>query len=397
MQILLIADDYSTKSKKVGGKMLKELADELVKQGHTVAVIAPNTYDESKYSGDNHVDIYRFNAGEIKNTSKLKRLWSELQFSRKIWKLVKQCDAIKPDLIMYCSPSIFFGKVVTKIKQRFKIKSYLVLRDFFPQWVIDHGMIRKNSAAAMFLRYFERKTYQAADRIGVMSPANLKWFNRYTRGQYHDITEVLYNWVDVNALEHISPNQAFRREYELEDKVVFIYGGNIGYAQQMKNIIDLARRLKAHTRAHFVLIGQGDEFQLVDSLIRRHKLHNVLLLPAVAQEAYFAIQKVADVGLFSLHSGHKTHNFPGKILGYLSQPMPVLGSVNHGNDIMSVINDSSSGFVSEAGDLDQLYHNALELINNENVRDKCCVGAHQLALQLFSVDNAAKQVLRVCS
>ena len=40
-----------------------------------------------------------------------------------------------------------------------------------------------------------------------------------------------------------------------------------------------------------------------------------------------------DIGLFSLHRNHKTHNFPGKILSYMSFSKPILGSCNVGNDL----------------------------------------------------------------
>jgi glycosyltransferase involved in cell wall biosynthesis len=371
------------------------LACQFNKLGHKTFCITPNNYDDIDYEIIDNIEIYRFKTGAVKNTGKLRRLINELKFSKKVWKLVNSRN-LKPDAIIYYSPSIFFGTAVAKIRKHFAIPSYLVLRDFFPQWTIDHGMIKSQSLIAKFLQCYEKINYKAASHIGVMSPANLNWFNNYTANGYVDCSEVLYNWVDINALNNITPNSEFRKKYGLEDKVIFIYGGNIGFAQHMQNVVNLAYRMKSYSQAHFVLIGQGDEYQLVSDSIKQLELTNVLLLPGVSQNDYFSIQKVADVGLFSLHKDHKAHNFPGKILGYISQPLPILGSVNPGNDLKELINNSKSGQVSITGDEEVLYSNAVQLLD-ERCRREYSINAKKLAISIFSVESAAEKILNMIS
>lgn len=391
MNILIITDDYLPKSKKVSAKMLHELACQFHKLGHQVFCITPNNYDDSLYEVIDEVEVFRFKTGAVKNTGKLRRLINELRFSKKVWKLVNK-NNLKPDAIVYYSPSIFFGKAVIKLKKHFSIPSYLVLRDVFPQWTIDHGMIKQQSSIAKFLRYYESVNYQAASYIGVMSPANLSWFNNYTDKRYINRCDVLYNWVDINALDDIAPNIEFRKKYALESKVIFIYGGNIGFAQNMQNVVNLAKQMRSYSQAHFVLIGQGDEYELVADSIKKFELTNILLLPGVSQKEYFSIQKIADVGLFSLHKDHKAHNFPGKILGYISQPLPMLGSVHLGNDLMELINESNAGLVSFTGDDSVLCANAVKLLDKQ-CRQECGMNAKRLAKSIFSVESAAEIII----
>ncbi|WP_440682511.1 glycosyltransferase family 4 protein [Cysteiniphilum halobium] len=393
MKILIITDDYLPKSKKVSAKMLHELACEFHKLGHQVCCVTPNNYSDSAHEVINEIEVFRFKTGAVKNTGKLKRLINELRFSNKVWKLVNK-NNLKPDAIVYYSPSIFFGKAVIKLKKHFSIPSYLVLRDFFPQWTIDHGIIKQQSLIAKFLRYYECINYQAASHIGVMSPANLSWFNSYTDKRYIKNCSVLYNWVDIDSLDSIAPNVEFRQKYALEDKVIFIYGGNIGFAQNMQNVVNLAHKMQSYGQAQFVLIGQGDEYQLVANAIKKFELNNILLLPGVSQKEYFSIQKIADVGLFSLHKDHKAHNFPGKILGYISQPLPVLGSVNSGNDLMELINKRNAGLVSLTGDDSVLYANAVKLLD-KRCRQEYAMNAKRLAKSVFSVESAAERILDV--
>ena len=50
-----------------------------------------------------------------------------------------------------------------------------------------------------------------------------------------------------------------------------------------------------------------------------------------------------DVGLFTLHKDHTTHNFPGKLLGYMVQRLPILGSINKGNDLKEIVENANAG------------------------------------------------------
>ena len=57
-----------------------------------------------------------------------------------------------------------------------KVRAYLILRDIFPQWAVDLGLIKSYGLPYYFLRE-ERYLYSTADFIGVQTPANLKYFN----------------------------------------------------------------------------------------------------------------------------------------------------------------------------------------------------------------------------
>lgn len=392
MNILIIADDYLPQSKKVSAKMLHEIACYFKAQNHCVTCVVANVYDDALYEVLDDIIIYRFNCGRTKNVNKFRRLINEFKFSNNVWKVIKSNPNIKADLVIYYSPSIFFGKAIKKIKKHFGIPSYLILRDFFPQWVIDHGIIKEKSLIASILRYYEKINYQAADFIGVMSPENLKWFNQYTKNDYINRSHVLYNWVDKNFLNYIKTNNDFRNKYQINDKIIFIYGGNIGHSQNLMSIIKLASSLKQKSEAFFLLIGQGDEYSLIDKKIKELSLTNIMLMPAMSQNEYYSIQKISDIGLFCLNSSHKTHNFPGKLLGYMAQGMPILGCVNQGNDLIEIINNNS-GYISITGDEASMIKNAIKLIDDKVERKTCSENSIILLNKYFDVSSAANLIL----
>jgi len=392
MRICLIIDDYLPDSIKVGAKMMHELGIEFIKRGHEVTVITPHADLKSVYSITklDGVKICYFRSGAVKNVGKVKRAINETLLSYNAWKAYKTYFKQNPyDMIIYYSPSIFWGPLVSKLKKLWDVPSYLILRDFFPQWVIDNGMIREGLPIARYFRYFEKLNYAAADVIAIQSPKNLEWFKKTAKTG--KLLDLLYNWA---ANEPVSTkNSYYHKKYGIEDKIVFFYGGNIGQAQDMMNVVRLAKTLLNEKKAHFVLLGRGDEVKLVRHAIEEQKLDNMTLLPPVSQDEFKLMLAEFDIGLFSLHRDHRTHNFPGKLLGYMVQGKPILGSINPCNDLQETVEDAKAGFVTVNGEDDLLKKNALELLHNRDLREKMGANGKQLLHDLFSVESAADKIL----
>ncbi|HZJ37221.1 MAG TPA: glycosyltransferase family 4 protein [Gillisia sp.] len=391
MRILLLVDDYLPYSTKIGAKMMHELATELVKKNHRVAVATPDFRLKTKHELAiiDGVEVYRFQCPNVKDESKLKRAINETFLSWFAWKNLKSVfNTNSFDLIVYYSPSIFFGPLVNKLKKKWNAKSYLVLRDVFPQWVIDHGLIKEKSPIATYFRKFEKINYKAADKIGLQSPKNQEWFNLKFKLDHK--TEVLFNWSNEVPLNNTS--NFYREKYKLEDKIIFFYGGNMGEAQDVMNLVRLAQNLKKEESVHFVFAGWGNEVDLIKSAISQCDLNNLTMLEPVSQDEYRKMLSEFDIGLFSLHKDHTTHNFPGKLLGYMAQGLPILGSVNPGNDVINVIQDAGAGFVSVNGEDDILLRNAKQLIS-EGLRSQKGTNSSALLKDKFSVEAAISSIL----
>ena len=325
--------------------MMHQLAEELHNRGNSVTLATPSQslripVEEDRSRG---FRVVRFASGKFKNTGRVQRAINELLFS---WRLLRALRRVRSltaiDLIVYYSPSIFWGPAVARLKKVWHCRSYLVLRDIFPQWCIDSGILSRHSPICKFFQFFERINYRAADRIGVQSPGNLNYFRPHHK--LDEKAEVLYNWFDCSAPQ--PPHRGYREKLHLQGKVIFFYGGNIGGAQDMMNIVRLAKNMRCHPEAHFLLVGAGDEFSLVEAKKREWQLDNLTLHEQITQEEYFSLLAEADVGMLTLHPGHKTQNFPGKLLGYMFCAKPILGSINPGNDTIGIINGAGAGLIS---------------------------------------------------
>lgn len=397
MRLLLIVDDYLPESTRVSAKMMHELALGLNSCGHQVTVLTPGKQEQAKRLTQEFLDgveVWRFRSAPVKDISRVQRLINESLLSFKAWKAIQvELENRSFDGIVYYSPTIFFGFLVAKLKRYFNCRSYLVLRDLFPQWAIDEKMIGKYSPITYYLKFFERKTYQAADRIGLMSEKNIEVFRKLQPSFQN--TEVLRNWVSTSEA---SPRQSYwRRQLGLEDKVIFLYGGNIGKAQDMPNLMRLASSLQSMPCAHFVFVGQGESYQDVKGFLQAQQLKNVTLMPSISQDEFKVLLNEVDVGLFSLARTHTAHNFPGKILGYIANNLPILGSVNPGNDLKMVINQHQAGFVYENGEDKELLEAAKRLILSADMRKQYGQNARALLESHFSVQSAVEKIVAALS
>ena len=175
--------------------------------------------------------------------------------------------------------------------------------------------------------------------------------------------------------------------------MVFFYGGNVGVAQDMDNLIRLAARLQDEPSAYFLIVGDGSEVPRLKAAIAERGLTNIALHPAVGQREYISMLSEFDIGLISLDRGLKTQNFPGKMLGYMYHAMPMLASINPGNDLQTILEAHEAGLVCVNGDDDRFAAHARRLLADAELRNRLGRNARSLLESTFSASGAAGQIL----
>lgn len=391
MRILLFVLYYMPSSMS-SAKLIHDLAVEFHRLGHEPIVVAPdeNILNESQVSIENGVTVFRVRTGKIKTATRVMRAFNETRLSTTIWQKGKHFFNENPcDLIICYSPSIFFGPLVKRLKKIYSCPSYLIHRDIFPQWTADAGVMRRG----LIYHYFklrERQNYEAADIIGVQSPANLRYFEENGFDKKYSL-EVLYNWTAL-AEANIQPGR-HRERLGLQNKLVFFYGGNIGVAQDMDNIIRLAKNLRNEKSAFFLLVGDGSEVPRLKAEIAVNGLTNIAIHDAVGQREYLSMLSEFDVGLISLDRRLRTQNFPGKMLGYMYHSLPILASINPSNDLKEVLEENKAGLVCINGEDDVLASYARRLLTDKDLRCQLGRNARSLLENTFSVSKAARQIL----
>lgn len=391
MRILLLVDCYLPNSKSSATQM-HDMAMELHRQKHEVIVLTPSD------QVSNHIEVTREGGPQVVRvkTRKIKKAWrvlralEEAQLPNVLWHRARQFLHQHPaDLIVFYSPTIFLAPLVRRLKSLWQCPTYLILRDIFPAWAVDAGLFRKG----LIYYFFRRKEilqYEVADRIAVQSPANLQYFVREFPSRRYQL-EVLYNWMSLHV-ENL-PATNYRAQLGLQDKVVFVYGGNLGVAQDVDNIVRLALHLAQHDKIYFLLVGEGSEVSRLKTLIAEKRLQNMQILPAVSPREYLAMLSEFDVGILSLDRRLNTHNVPGKLLGYMYWSKPTLASINAGNDLFEILGRKQAGFCFLNGDDDNLCDAAVRLAGDPELRNRMGKNARSLLERKFSVETAVAQIM----
>jgi glycosyltransferase involved in cell wall biosynthesis len=304
------------------------------------------------------------------------------------WRARAVVDQEEYDFAIFYSPSIFFGPLVAFLKRLRGVRTYLVLRDIFPDWAVQAGVLRKGLAYRV-LKLFERLQYVVADRIGVETKGSVEYFRS---GAHCGKVELLRNWTRTAPIQS-TVGRSFRRKLGLENKTVFLFGGNIGVGQDMDNIVRLAKRMEEMPDVHFLLIGAGSEVERLTALVAGGQARNITIVPPVDQGEYLSLISQFDVGLISLDRRLRSFSTTGKLLGYLRCGLPVLASVNPDNELMDLLTSSGVGLCSWNGNDEAFYQNAVSL-RSASVRSSMASRSRALLEAEFSVGAAADRILR---
>lgn len=342
-------------------------------QGHKVYVISPyekrtglpTTYREA--DGVCTLSVATGNMTKVKNLIEkgLATLSIEPLFIRAIKKYFKD---VRFDLVIYSTPPITFCKAIKYVQKRDGAKTYLLLKDIFPQNAVDIGMMRKSGIKGLIYKYFrrkEKKLYALSDRIGCMSQANVDFVLKHNPEIDAAKVEICPNTIAVQDLRVTAEDRAaLRMKYGIPlDKKVFVYGGNLGKPQGISFVIECLKQQKNNPDAFFLLVGGGTERKKLESFLQTENPENVVLLDRLPREDYDKMVGACDVGMIFLDHRFTIPNFPSRLLSYLQAGLPVLCCTDPNTDIGTVCVEGGFGWWCEsnsAAAFGQQVENALQ-------------------------------------
>ncbi len=392
MRILLLIQYYFPNTQSCA-QLMRDLAEELRDLGHKVILVAPDDSlaDGRTIADEEGVTVVRVPSPPFRGTSRPMRAWNEWRLPATVWRGAGDFLRAHPcELIVSYSPPILFAPLVRRLKRLWGCPNYLVLRDIFPKWAVDAGVIRAGGPAHRLFRRYERALYATADTIGVMSERNLDYFAA-EGPEVGCRVEVLYNWARSRG-QTIAPTR-YRQELGLEDRVVFLYGGNLGVAQDPAMIVRLAAAFGDEPRPFFLLVGDGSEAGALKAEAERLGLDNLRFLPPVDHATYLGMVSEFDVGLITLNRSLETHNFPSKMHDFMYCRKPILAALNPGNDLRPLLERSDAGLVCWSGDDEELGARARRLSADTDLRRRLGENGRTILETLFSPARAAGQIL----
>ena len=343
-----------------------DLLRKFLAEGWRVFVVAPRERRQglsTELTEQGGVHILGVKTLNLQKTSVIEKgigqVLVESQYKQAIKKHLK---GVKFDLILYSTPPITFPKVIIFLKRNNpNAKTYLLLKDIFPQNAVDLGMMRKTGVKGAIYHYFrrkEKKLYGLSDYIGCMSPANVKYILKHNPEIAPNKVEVAPNSFDLIKNE-LEPDKEkgkkldIRSKYGLpKEKPVFIYGGNLGKPQGIPFLIECLQANSLRTDCHFLIIGTGTELPKLKKWQAENSPKNVTVMDGLPKKEYDELVQTCDVGLIFLDHRFTIPNFPSRMLTYLENRMPILCATDSNTDMGKISEENGFGYWCESNSVE---------------------------------------------
>lgn len=337
-----------------------DLLREFVKDNHKVYIISPvekRTQQTTKLLDNGNCKILKLQIGNTQKINVIEKGISTLTLESIFKRGIKEYFSnIKFDLVIYSTPPITLHRAVEYVKKRDNAKTYLLLKDMFPQNAVDLGLISRTGIKGILYAYFrakEKRLYELSDYIGCMSQANVDFVLKHNLNVFKNIVEICPNSIELKTVDKDKATVMFIREkYGIpHDKTVFIYGGNIGKPQGIDFLIKCLKVNAFDEDAYCVIVGAGTEFGKLKKYFDSEKPQNSQLFKLLPKDDYEVLVNSCDVGLIFLDHRFTIPNFPSRLLSYMQASMPVLAATDVNTDIGQVIVNGNFGFWCESNDV----------------------------------------------
>lgn len=393
MNVLFISLlDFETINKP---SIYTDLLREFVNNKHKVYAISPFSSVNSRKTyliSDENISILKLKVGSIQKTTPLKKGISTLLIDHQIKQgIIKYFNNIKFDLVLYPTPPVNLTSAVSFVKKRDGAISYLLLKDIFPQNALDLGMLKSKGISQPLYKYFRRKErllYSISDTIGCMSVANRDYLIKHNNLNKKRV-EINPNSMDINNQgTSLGDRDSIRKKYKLPiNKLIFIYGGNLGKPQAVRHIVKCFERCRTIKEVFFLVVGDGTEFSTLEQYVNSHPNDNVKLIHSLPSDEYQELLAAGDVGMIFLDNRFTIPNFPSRLLSYLFANLPVLAVTDSSTDLKDVIIDGDFGWWIESDSPDRFMNIVLSIIKDET-REQKGKNGYKYLKENFDVKNS---------
>ncbi len=392
MNILFLSivnlDDIEEKG--IYSDLMREFRD----MGHNVYIVCSRERRlrlPTEYVNSAGISILGVKTGNLTKTNIVEKGISTIMIEKLFIKALKRyMSTVRFDLVLYSTPPITFEKVVRFIKNRDKARTYLLLKDIFPQNAVDLEMFTKNSIVYRYFRKKEKRLYAISDYIGCMSQANVDYVLKNNPEIPRERVEICPNSLSVRPAPPTNEEDILRIRNKFKipaDKVVFVYGGNLGKPQGIDFLIECLKSNESNHSVYFVIAGSGTEFGKIRHYVVMSNPANVLLLERMSKQDYEELLSACDVGLILLDKRFTIPNFPSRLLSYMEASKPVLAATDVNTDVGKIVQDGGFGYWCESSQVSEFNH-LLRKFSDEKQRKEMGQNARRYLENHFTVKHS---------
>jgi glycosyltransferase involved in cell wall biosynthesis len=337
MKILMI-NHYAVPPIESGGTRHYSLAQELIKRGHQVTVIAANFshqkrvplipdvrepvferhYDEVPFIWVNVPPYTRNSPARAKNM---------IAFTKAmlINKYFKEMDP--PDVVIGSSPHPFAAWAAQILAKRWGTPFVFEIRDLWPQSLIDLGRISPKHPLVWFLAKLEKYLLYKAERILTLLPGA----DKYIESVGINTGKIIWlpNGIDFDIFARVEPKE--------QDEIFSVmYAGNHGLGNGIETIVNCAEIVQkaGYPSIMFRIIGDGPQKNNLIKMATDKNLNNIRFEDPVSKQKIPSTLSQADTFILCMKDSpvFRWGISPNKLYDYLCSARPIIFAVNAYNN-----------------------------------------------------------------
>ncbi len=237
------------------------------------------------------------------------------------------------------------------------------IQDIFPDAAAQTGAIT-NKQILRVARWFERLSYERSDAVVLLSEDLKQNVAAKLSTEFHNRLHVIPNFVDTSAIVPGDRMTSYRRELGIDDRVIVMYAGNVGFSQSLELVLAAARSMP---HIAFVINGDGAARKSLQDEVKSKDIDNVYFADYQPIERLSEVLASGDIHVVPLKTGLASVSVPSKMYSILSAGRPVVAAIDSGTEIPRTLAESGAG-IAVAPDNEAEFISALQILISDGAK-----------------------------
>ncbi len=405
-KILIFAHYYYPDTASTG-QILKEQAEGMLSAFDVTVICTVPSYEgkiDEKYKKQkyyfediNGVNVIRVRVPEFNKMDKISRVKNIIAYF--FGALCASGKVGKQNYVFTISQPPILGGVLGVLGKWLKhAKLIYCIQDFNPEQVraVNYS---KNQIILKTMMFIDKFSCKHSDLVITVGRDLVQTLIERFKGRNVPNYAMINNWIDENEIypleTHNEKVKDFRKKYDLENKFVIMYSGNIGLYYDLENLIKVIKKFEPGTKTidgravSFVFVGAGAVLENLVAYVKQNNMDNVVFIPYQDKKDLIYSLNAADVHWVVNAKGIKGVSCPSKYYGVAAVSKPVLGVLEEDSEVRLIIEETQGGLVSEPGDYDAVEANIRWFIKHAGCNEVIAMGERG---RTNLVENLSKKV-----
>ena len=247
----------------------------------------------------------------------------------------------RADGMLAMSPPLTLGLIGWHTKLFRGGKLVFNIQDVFPDAAVETGAI-SNQRVIAAASWLERVSYRRSDSVVLLSDDLANNVQRKLDQKFHKRIRVIPNFVDTQAIVPMSRLTNYRRELGVDESLVVMYAGNVGFSQSLELMIEAARVLP---NVIFVINGEGAARKSLEA--KAHALSNVKFGDYQDASRLSEVLATGDLHVVPLRRGLGSVSVPSKTYSILAAGRPICAAIDLDTEVPRILAAANAGVCVE--------------------------------------------------